>query len=90
MDTLMEKTFAISYKLRYAETSDWETEYLSASNKKQALSLFAKTRKIPVAKFKNFNNWYWEEGVWFAQFWNIKQVKEKPCSHCSGTGIIKI
>ena len=29
----MEKTFAISYKLGYAETSDWGTEYLKANNK---------------------------------------------------------
>lgn len=86
----MEKLFAISYKLRYAETSDWGTEYLKASNKGQALSIFAKKRKISTDKFKSFNDWYWEEGVWLAQFWNIIQVKEIPCSHCSGTGIIHI
>jgi hypothetical protein len=84
----MEKTFAISYKLRYAETSDWETEYLKAINKEQALSKFAKARKITTTKFKGFNNWNWEEGVWSAEFRNIKQVKEIPCPHCSGIGII--
>jgi len=86
----MEKLFSISYKLRYAETSDWGSEYLRANNKKQALSLFAKKRKISTAKFKSSDDWCWEEGVWSAQFWNITQVKEIPCPHCSGTGIIKI
>ncbi len=86
----MEKIFAISYKLRYAETSDWGTEYLKAINKGQALSLFAKSRKVSTTKFKDFNDWHWEEGVWSAEFWNIKQVKETPCPHCSGTGIIKV
>jgi hypothetical protein len=87
---MMEKTFAISYKLRYAETSDWETEYLKASNKAQALSIFAKSRKIATTSFKSFNDWNWEEGVWSAEFKSIKQVKEIPCPHCSGSGIIKI
>jgi hypothetical protein len=86
----MEKTFAISYKLRYAETSDWGIEYLKASNKEQALNSFAKTRKISTAKFKSSNDWHWEEGVWLAEFRNIKQVKEIPCPHCSGTGIIHL
>jgi predicted methyltransferase len=86
----MEKMFAINYKLRYAETSDWGTEYLKAGNKSEALSIFAKTRKISTDEFKSFNEWQWEEGVWLAEFHNIKQVKEMPCSHCSGTGIIKI
>lgn len=86
----MEKIFAISYKLRYTETSDWGTEYLKASNKGHALSIFAKARKIPTAKFKSFNDWHWEEGVWSAEFHNIKPVKEMPCPHCSGTGIIHI
>lgn len=86
----MEKLFAISYKLRYCETSDWETEYLKANNKAEALNIFAKRRKISTNKFKSFNDWCWEEGVWSAQFWNVKQVKEKPCSHCNGTGIIKV
>ena len=86
----MEKLFAISYKLRYAETSDWGTEYLKANNKEHALSIFAKSRKVLTTKFKSFNDWRWEEGVWSAEFRNIKQVKEVPCPHCSGTGIIKI
>jgi len=86
----MEKTFAISFKLRYAETSDWGTEYLKASDKGQALNIFARARKISTTKFKSFNDWHWEEGVWSAEFWNIKKVKEMPCPHCSGTGIIKI
>jgi len=84
----MEKIFAINYKLRYAETSDWGTEYLKAHNKEQALSIFAKSRKIPTTKFKGFNDWHWEEGIWSAEFRNIKQVKETPCPHCNGTGII--
>ena len=86
----MGNTFAITYKLRYSETSDWETEYLKAESKGEALSIFAKSRKILTSKFKSFNDWRWEEGVWSAEFRNIKQVKEVPCPHCSGTGIIKI
>lgn len=86
----MEKTFAVNYKLRYAETSDWGTEYLKASNKEKALNIFAKTKKISTAKFKSFNDWHWEEGVWSAEFHGLKQVKEVPCPHCSGTGTMKI
>lgn len=85
----MEKLFAISYKLRYGETSDWETEYLKANNKTEALNRFAKQRKISTNKFKRIDEWYWEEGVWSAQFWNVMQVEENPCPHCNGTGIIK-
>lgn len=86
----MEKLFAISYKLRYGETSDWETEYHRAITKELALKRFAKSRRIPNKKFKNYNDWFWEEGVWSAEFKNIKQVKEMPCPHCKGTGVIKI
>jgi predicted methyltransferase len=84
----MEKTFAISYKLRYAETSEWGTEYFKAINKQQALNNFAKTRKISTKKFNSYNDWQWEEGVWLAEFWNIKQVREITCPHCGGNGII--
>ena len=85
----MEKTFAISYKLRYAETSDWGTEYLKANSKVQALNIFAKSRKILAKQFKSLDEWHWEEGVWSAEFRNIKQVNQTPCSHCNGTGIIQ-
>lgn len=84
----MKKLFAISYKLRYAETSDCGTEYLKASSKEQALINFAKSRKIRMQKFKCVNEWHWEEGVWMGEFRNIKQVKKMPCPHCSGIGII--
>jgi hypothetical protein len=82
----MEKIFAIDYKLRYAETSDWGTEYLRASNREQALSIFAKSKGIRRTKFKSFDDWQWEEGVWSAEFRNIKLVIEEPCPHCNGTG----
>ncbi len=84
----MEKLFAISYKLRYYETSDWGTEYIKARNKDQALSSFMRSRKIRSNKFKSVNEWHWEEGVWSAEFWNITEVKEVQCPHCNGTGII--
>jgi len=86
----MEKKFEICYKLRYSETSDWGIEYLKARNKEQALNIFARSRDISTTEFKNLSDWHWEEGVWSAEFWNIKQIKEIPCSHCHGTGIIKI
>lgn len=86
----MEKLFAISYKLRYAETSDWGIEYQRAKTKEEALRIFAKSKKIPIKKFKSLNDWFWEEGVWSAEFWNIKQVNEKPCPHCNGEGVIRI
>ena len=53
----MIKTSAINYKLRYTVTSDRETKYLKDSSKKQALSIFAKSRKIRTTKFKNFSDW---------------------------------
>lgn len=84
----MEKLFAISYKLRYYETSDWGTEYIKARNKDQALNSFIRSRKIRPNKFKGVNEWHWEEGAWSAEFWNIKEVKEVPCPHCKGKGII--
>ncbi len=86
----MKKIFAINYKLRYAETSDWGTEYVNANNKTQALNIFAKLKKISVRKFNrlDLDNWEWEEGVWRAEFRNIKQVQEVPCPHCGGTGVI--
>lgn len=86
----MEELFAISYKLRYSETSDWGAEYLKAKNEEQALKIFAKMKEISTAEFKSFEDWEWEEGVWSAKFWNIKEVKEIPCPHCNGTGIIHI
>jgi len=86
----MKKTFAISYKLRYAETSDWGIEYLKAISKEHALKSFARIRKIPTRKFNRVSEWRWEEGVWLAEFRHIKQIKEMPCPHCSGSGIIKI
>jgi len=64
----MEKTFAIAYKLRYSETSDWGREYIKAYNEEQALKSFAKIKKIPTRKFKAVNEWHWEEGVWSAEF----------------------
>jgi len=86
----MEKLFAINYKLRYAETSDWGTEYIKAKTKSQALNNFAKLRKIRKSKFQNIQDWKWEEGVWLAEFRNIAEVKAMTCSHCSGTGVIHI
>ncbi len=86
----MENLFAISYKLRYAETSDSGSEYIKANNKDEALSCFAKMKKIPTDKFKNVTEWEWEEGVWSAEFRNIEVVKQSPCPHCNGTGIIHI
>ena len=86
----MEKMFAISYEVRYAETSDWSTTYIKANDKEHALKKFAKSKKIPFQKFNNVGAWQWEEGVWLAEFRNIMQVKEIPCSHCNGTGIIHI
>jgi len=84
----MKKLFAINYKLWYAETSDWGTEYVKANDKTQALSSFAKLRKIKPDKFKSIKEWSWEEGVWRAEFRYIKQVKEATCHHCGGTGKI--
>jgi len=84
----MEKLFAIGYKLRYAETSDYGTEYIQASSKEQALQRFAKARNIKTTKFKTIEKWCWEEGVWSAEFNNIKQVKELTCPHCNGAGVI--
>ncbi|MEW6507567.1 MAG: hypothetical protein AB1432_07480 [Bacteroidota bacterium] len=84
----MEKLFAISYKLRYFETSDWGAEYIRAKSRSEALNRFAKLRKIRANKFKKITEWHWEEGVWLAQFSNIKVIKEIPCPHCSGKGII--
>ena len=85
----MKKTFEISYKLRYYETDEWGTECLKTATKKQALNNFAKARKIRTKKFKSFKDWTWEEGVWLAQFKNIKQVEVMQCPHCGGTGIIQ-
>lgn len=82
------KNICNKYKLRFEETSDWETEYLKASTKEQALRIFAMSRKIRTTKFKSFTNWHWEEGVWSAEFMNIKQAKGIPCPHCCGTGVI--
>ncbi len=85
----MKKLFAISYKLRYGETSNWGAEYIKANNKTEALNKFAKQRKISTNMFKSINEWFWEEGIWSAEFGNIKHVKEMPCSHCKGEGVIK-
>ena len=86
----MNKTFEISYKLRYGETEDWGREYLKAATKKQALTSFANKMKIRIKQFKSFEDWMWEEGVWSARFKHIKQIKEKRCPHCDGSGIIHI
>jgi len=86
----MDKTFAVHYKLRYGETIDWDTEYLKASNKALALKKFAKLKKISASMLNHKNEWEWEEGVWAAEFVNIKQVIEIPCPNCDGTGIIHI
>ncbi len=80
----MEKLFAISYKLRYAETSDWGEKYIKAPDKKHALNKFTKLKKIRTSNYKSVNEWQWEEGVWMATFWNIKQISEISCPFCSG------
>ena len=56
----MNKTFEISYKLRYGETEDWGREYLKAATKKQALTSFANKMKIRIKQFKSFEDWMWE------------------------------
>lgn len=84
----MEKLYSISYKLRYAETSDWETEYIRAKDREHALKNFARLKQIKIKQFRSFDEWRWEEGVWSAEFRSICEVKEMPCPHCSGTGII--
>lgn len=84
----MEKLFAINYKLRYSETSDWGTEYVKAKDKNQALDKFAKLRKINKNKFKSSREWCWEEGVWSAELQNVKEVKGIQCPTCCGSGII--
>lgn len=86
----MEKIFAINYKLRYAETSDWGAEYIQAENKKQALTTFAKLKKIRASKLKGANEWEWEEGVWTGEIHSVKVVKAITCAHCNGTGIIHL
>jgi hypothetical protein len=86
----MKKLYAISYKLWYAETSDWGTEYVKAESKTQALNAFAKFKKIALSKINHPDRWKWEEGVWIAEFWNVKQVKEMPCPHCGGKGIVHV
>lgn len=86
--SMKKKTFAISYKLRYAETEDESIDYLEAIDKEHALIDFAKLKNIEKKDFRSFKEWIWEEGVWWAKFKNIKQVKEIPCPHCSGKGTI--
>ncbi|KAF0151909.1 MAG: hypothetical protein FD143_1519 [Ignavibacteria bacterium] len=86
----MEKLFAVNYKLRYVETSDWGAEYIKAENKNQALAVFAKLKKIKTNKFKNANKWEWEEGVWTGEIHSINVVKTITCSHCNGAGIIHL
>lgn len=86
----MERLFDITYKLRYCETSDWGNEILKATNERDALNLFAKSRRISIKKYEKAEDWQWEEGVWSANFHGISEVKEIKCPHCKGTGTIHI
>ena len=86
----MKKTFEINYKYRYGQTEDWGSECVKTENKKEALRIFAARKKIKTKKFKSFEDWIWEEGVWSAYFKSIKQVNEKTYPHCGGTEIVHI
>lgn|GEM_PF-7040823 len=77
-------------QLRYDETNDWGTEYFKADDKNIALNLFAIYRRIPTEEFNNYTEWKWKEGVWSAVLRSINEIKEIPCSHCHGTGVIHI
>ncbi|MBI3585724.1 MAG: hypothetical protein HY088_01175 [Ignavibacteriales bacterium] len=80
------KTYEISYKLYYGETSDVATEHIQAKNRLEALRTFAQHRELRRRKFTNLANWKWEEGVWQAAFKYVKEVQVRPCPHCNGTG----
>ncbi len=86
----MKNTFELGYKLRYSEIEDWGSELIKADSIKQALNIFAKSRKILTKKFKSFEDWTWEEGIWFARFKNINQVEVIKCPNCGGTGSIHV
>ena len=70
----MKKTFEIEYKLRYYETEDYHVESVKAINTKDALRIFANRKKIRD-DLNIPEKWVWEDGVWWAFFKKIREVK---------------
>ena len=67
----MKKTFEIEYKIGYGPIEDYNIEIVKSKNRKEALRIFANRKKIKKEEIKNFENWMWMEGVWFAFFKKI-------------------
>ncbi len=84
------KVFQIAYKSFYHELSDWQSEYIGAATRKDALWIFASHHNIGVSKTQSPKNWRWWDGEWYMSFRFIRQVKQrpKPCPHCHGTGYL--
>ncbi|MDQ3019713.1 MAG: hypothetical protein M3R36_03965 [Bacteroidota bacterium] len=70
----MKKTFEIEYKIGYGPLEDYNIEKVKAINTKEALRIFANRKKIPREELSNFENWMWEEGLWFAFFKKIREL----------------
>lgn len=84
------KVFQIAYKSFYHELSDWQSEYIKAATRKDALRIFASRHKIGGNKNKPPQQWHWWDGDWYMHLRFIRQVKQepKPCPHCHGTGYL--
>ena len=86
------RVFQVAYKSFYHELSDWNSEYINATTKKDALRVFASRHNIGVSENKSPKNWRWWDDEWYMSFRFIREVDQKPkvCPCCHGTGIIVV
>jgi len=86
------KVFQIAYKTFYHEMSDWSSEYIKTTNRKDALRIFASRHNIKPSRNKSPQNWRWWNGEWYMSFRFIREIKQKPqvCPCCKGTGAILV
>jgi hypothetical protein len=82
--------FEVGFKLRCGEMSDWGTELLKAHSKRQALTKFARRKKINQVSAGRPSSWTWDDALWTASFRYIKRVKLVSCPHCHGDGFIAV
>ncbi len=89
---MAEKTalMELGYKGYYHEHSEWYTEHIKTTSRREALRKFARRHRVGRVNLRNAEQWKWWEGDWFTAFRYVKKSDVRPCHHCQGTGKISI
>lgn len=66
------KSFEIGYKAYYHEVKEWSTEVIRAQDRRAALRVFARKRKLDLSVSPA--RWRWWDGEWLMVFAYAKPV----------------